>query len=1281
MNPLLQRLAVVRRRYWMVTVLSGVFAVAAFAIGLAVVVGLIDYANHLPRLLRAGALVSLLGGAGFLIFNLLAYPLAKKSDNLSLALRIEAMHPELNDALASTIQFLEQPNTTAGGDPRLREIAIQKATKQAASFDFHAILDYRFLGFATLGLISAIAAGAHFLYHERDLSRTALLRLADPFGDHPWTEIRVPDAQTRIAVGQPFRLAAEVKGVLPPNVKIDIEAKSPFSKTFERRPEMILPVKLGADKRLATVSTPLDVSQKPLEFRYRIRGNDGSFPPRGQWHTVQVLQPPSFAELDGHPSPQIELRIPRYTGLRTPVKLSPGTRHIDVIQGTEILFTAAVDRPLKSATIELKPVDTAVRTASYLGLVSPTALLPQISSLAALRTFPWSIPAQLDESRTKLSARFRPLLAGSYALHLVDDNDLIRVYEADLRVLVDPLPKVQLRRPAISQSYLPKAEVPLHVQAEDDLFAVRNVGVEYRVRTPKKDQGDWTEAAVATMPLYDPAAYGQLLRALVKAPIPFEEISPVRQQRVNLNSKWRLRNQFKPGDVIVIQATADDFCDVFSSRGVSRSSEVEIRIVSDDELARQLDADLGDVQKELAALKKMEDEAQKLLEEIPKEKQDAKALDQAVEAAQKVKQVHERIGQTKDEGLRDKLEKIQQTIKDNKLPNSEVQDQAKAMSQELERLAQDEFPKLEQNLNDLRKELSGASKSKDDGKKNPLEKSKDANKEIQKTISELSRSLDRWADLAQLKGQTRELLEKQRDLSKKSDDLKTQQELAKGNPKAMRELQDDAKKLAGEQKKLERETKDLLDKINDVRKQQDENARKEAEAAEDDKDAKQRADEAKDAAAKLRKAQNRAKTDELNQQMNAAADDLKSGKTNSAKEKQQQAGKTLEGMAKDLEGEKDDDIDRLRKKQKEAQAAQNELDKLKKNVDKLQQGQKAAANNKEAQKQQAEDLREAADQLRDNARQLQRLQEPKAARELQRAAEKLDEAAKKMEAGEAAEAEQLEQEAREHIERAQQQLEHLQQELAREQLAQIGDRLKGLKERQDAALDESKELQKTIDAQKKWTRGLVDRLNGQQQTQAGLAKETQSLEEKLKGALVFEHILKKAGKAMDQAADSMSQRRDVAKQRLLPEPDPAEQKKREADETKRFEETLKLQKLAADRLDRLLDALKDTPPQMAKKDKKDPPKKNAEGQEPKEPKEPEGGMRAGDGIPPMAQLKALKAEQVEVFERTKEFSRDNPDLANLDEARQRELRELTEEQGRLRQLFEQMTNRKEGDMP
>ena len=245
---------------------------------------------------------------------------------------------------------------------------------QATVFDFHKILDYRFLNAAIAALLLGTAVASHFWYYERELSQTAALRILHPFGDHPWTAIDVTDPVTRLAVGQPFRLNGTVDGILPGVVHVDVQAKNPFNGQFENRPEMMVPVKKQMGGRKGTFTVALDVSSKPLTFRYRVHGNDGTFPAKqGRWHAVEILQPPSFAMLEGLPSPQITLVFPEYTQLPSPLKLSPGVRHLDLIQGTEVQFRAAVDRPLKEAWIEVRPTDVTVRIASIAGLISARA--------------------------------------------------------------------------------------------------------------------------------------------------------------------------------------------------------------------------------------------------------------------------------------------------------------------------------------------------------------------------------------------------------------------------------------------------------------------------------------------------------------------------------------------------------------------------------------------------------------------------------------------------------------------------------------------------------------------------------------------------------------------------------------------------------------------------------------------------------------------------------------------------------------------------------------------
>jgi hypothetical protein len=382
---------------------------------------------------------------------------------------------------------------------------------------------------------------------------------------------------------------------------------------------------------------------------------------------------------------------------------------------------------------------------------------------------------------------------------------------------------------------------------------------------------------------------------------------------------------------------------------------------------------------------------------------------------------------------------------------------------------------------------------------------------------------------------------------------------------------------------------------------------------------------------------------------------------NKARANQDEAIRNLEKMLAALEGQNDDGLDRLRRKQKNLAKAEENLDKLGKKT-------KNAQNLKDP-KEKADELDRLAKEARENARELARLQEEKASKELNRAAALLEEAAEKTQQGQEAEARELENEANERIEQAQKDLEDFAEELAREQLARIADRLKGLKERQDAAVQRSDELQQRAIKTREWTRGLKQTLDAEKMTQEGMAQETRGLQEKIKEAKVFEHVMDKAAKAMEKAAEAIGQRKEEAAGRTLPKWSDDDLK----DEERRHGDIVKLQKQAADRLQRLLDALKED--LQAAQEQQNQPMDGGGGEE-----QQGARPRPTDGIPPMAELKALKFEQLEVNERTKEFARLHPDPQMLNDQQRRDLAELEAEQRRLREIFAGMTTKK-GDQP
>src|SRR5947209_18088541 len=130
MNPLQRRLAALRRRLRLVVTFRGVSWVFALVFLAAAVAGLVDWRlpGHLPSLVRALLLTGTLGAAGYVSYRFLFGPLGAPANDLSLALRIEAHFPVLNDALASAVQFLENSaDVERSSSPSLRREAVQRA--------------------------------------------------------------------------------------------------------------------------------------------------------------------------------------------------------------------------------------------------------------------------------------------------------------------------------------------------------------------------------------------------------------------------------------------------------------------------------------------------------------------------------------------------------------------------------------------------------------------------------------------------------------------------------------------------------------------------------------------------------------------------------------------------------------------------------------------------------------------------------------------------------------------------------------------------------------------------------------------------------------------------------------------------------------------------------------------------------------------------------------------------------------------------------------------------
>ena len=641
-NVLRQRLAALRRRIHRTAVLRGVSWLVLATAAVAVAACLLDALWPLDSLARAAVLVAWLVGAGLLFWRFLYRPLSQRSDDLSLALRVEQRFPVLNDALASTVQFLDAPVGDGGDSAALRREAVKRTLARAKGFDFNRVVDARGLRrtAAAAALAGAAAVTLLLLFPKPALS--ALGRLLNPFNNRslpPASELVLepePPAD-RVGKGEAYEINGHVAGALPPGAKAKVIVRVDGYSTREYATD-VTPDGTAADGRpRAKLSFRLDKVES--SFYFRVRYNDAE---KGEYK-VKVLPPPVLANLGKSASPQLQLFYPRYTGLPSPQEQTPGLGDVDAVLGTSVVLRAAADRPLRAAWVDYPAIPQAA--APVLGVAGALASAP----LARIRA-----DAELEDGRTSFTVRFRPGQSGVYSLHFEDDTGLGATRLFGLAVRDDPAPVVQLDRPSKARdvlSVLPTAVLPLQATAEDPLYGLRSVYLEYHLQA----DGSPRQRLV----LHDPATVAAEVLAPFAGPAVKAVAPPLRPTRLEFRTTLAAASLRRPdgstpreGDVFLLRAAADDWDDVSPSKEPGRSPEVEIRIVGRNELDIAVAQDEGDLQKELARLREKElqalqhaEDAEGKLKEVEKiQPKESDQSDEAKKRREEVEKLQKEVG-------------------------------------------------------------------------------------------------------------------------------------------------------------------------------------------------------------------------------------------------------------------------------------------------------------------------------------------------------------------------------------------------------------------------------------------------------------------------------------------------------------------------------------------------------------------------------------------------------------------------------------------------------------
>jgi hypothetical protein len=1296
-----QRLAAVRRRLRFVTVFRGTSWLVALVLAVVAVAGLLDWRFHLPSVVRALFLVAGLAGAGALLYRRLFLPLRRKDDDLTLALRIEELYPGLNDSFASAVQFLDTDDDN--NSPVLRREAVYRGLRGVSKCDFSRLVNTRGLWRLGVLVLVPLAVVVGLAVWQPASAGVAFVRLVDPFGSHAWptkTRIELDEVPASIGHNEPFDVSGRLFGVIPESavVAFRLEGPAPTEYTCE--------VSADEDGKSGKFQKRLEPGRaKGSAFLFQVRANDAVT----EWKKVVVLPPPQLVPLDGRASPLVHLTYPAYTQLPE-TDLPDGSGKVDAVNGTVVTLRAAANRPLSAAWIEFRPEP---QTAAAELLLAPAGFGDPFGALAAVaawRSVAAPVPATLSDDRRELAVTFRPPVSGNYVLHFADQTGLRNSRMFELNVFADPPPVVTLERPAPARDnlmVLPDATLQLQVLAEDQQFAVRHVWLEYRFQKTDPPR---------RLPLF--------------APGPDVKERP---QRVPVIRKLNLKEfkhldpaegGLKEGDLLTIQACADDYDDVSAGKEPGRSHEVEIRIVGPNALELLLNQAQAKVQQDLVILKKLQEEATKKVGDVQQHlKQTGRLspddLDQLLQAEETQRQVRDQIGDKK-EGLRAEVERIHETLRDNPLPRSGSEKRMERVAEELDRLTRDELPQIEPRLTNARKQDDGGNKPdkaqarqqadqkereakeaerlaqekekaaadaerlvKDKPKDDPerlkteqeaatqrreAQASRDKARDLQEQARELRQQADGPRQLLQVAKQHQEEVEKTfDDLLKNTLDSFTSTQEVKGEAKAILE----------EQKRLEQQAEDLQRKgLQDMKPEQ----RQEFDAALE-----------------------RLKTDQ--QKLRERTEQLLDKMDRVAKERQQrdpQASQEMKDAAElgrnsDIAGSMKEAQDRLNQPQPElGNAVKSQQESVKKLQDLV----------KQLGDRRADELNRAAENLREEEKRLQQLQE-----DMERLRKKIEEAEKIKDPKKreeelqrlSREQKKLEEEARKTAERLtrhrspraaramQQAAEGMQQAAAKlnrgdnaqEEEQEALDRMQEAKEELKKAREQAEE-----ELEREQLAKVADEIKALKERQASLIAERERIQkliqqrpENWRGLLIsLGQLSRNQGRAEGLAKDlsELAKKKlegapvfsrllqktadvmDEAGQRLL-EHQKLLLKDGSKPDTEAIAEAERLQKDALARLESVLQTLKEEQNSpLAARDNQGGG--GGEG----------GGAGDGSEIPPLAQLKLLRQMQADVNKHTEEFRKAHPDPTKLDEKSKAELQKVRRDQQEIAELLDEL---------
>ncbi|WP_171473695.1 coiled-coil domain-containing protein [Frigoriglobus tundricola] len=732
-------------------------------------------------------------------------------------------------------------------------------------------------------------------------------------------------------------------------------------------------------------------------------------------------------------------------------------------------------------------------------------------------------------------------------------------------------------------------------------------------------------------------------------------------------------------------------------------AEVEVRVAAPEAIDAWLQKELAGFRAELIRARDQQRDAKQKVGDVtpvPGGAVGPADRDRLVAAEQIQRQVRGKIGDARD-GMRAKADLLRATALANKLPKSNTTDRVGAVAAELDRVADKLLGTVEQELAEARQLAAQPPKAGQEHElPDALRKIGRRQKEIEDTATGLLDLLSQWGGAGEIRSEARVL--KDSILRQLAANEQLKERVKEGKERPTEDEQRDLDRAAAKAEQSAEQASQLISRASKLAAEKDKQAadlRAQAEAKEKDAtdlrlraaeqtspveksalnaqanaaaaaatDLKAAAAKAAAEAAALRKgiaaAGSQGLADDLRKE---AAENLRANRQGTAAAAQRAAVARLDALADALTETELDPVPELTKTNN-LKGAADLLDALAGAQDDLRKKADAAARIADPEQRAAalKDLAKQQDRLIERGREaLQRLTRERAdgaAPNVRAALDRMEAARDDLEKGQPAGRAQAE--AVDRLDTARDTLDQSAaqagRQLSDEKRRKLADQVKALVERQRAAVAEAARIHGEMAREKGWSKPLLTSYSDLDTVrEKEIAAEVRKLADADFAPLpVFVRLLTDAAAAVDTAREKIQTRCDDADLAA------AFDAEVEAANDRKVSRPMAL---ALRRLEQLADALKpDDPKKQPDKTAGAPP---PAAQNP--PPNPNGGGEQ-DVVPPLAQLKALRALQAELNRDTAQFATDHPDPEKLTDAEKQQLKDLERAQREITELFEKL---------